>query len=295
MFDAFSVSATDTAEKKTSLFKQSMKRLFRNKGAVAGLIILILFILLAVFANSITPYEYSKMDVKNKNLLPCAEHWFGTDDLGRDIFTRVAYGGRYSLQIGIFGTGLGVIIGSAIGSLCGYYGGLVDDIVMRGIDIIQAVPNMLFAVVVAAALGTGVYELILAMAISSVPHFVRIIRGSILSIRKMEYLDAAVVDNASTFKIITSHLIPNSLAPLIVQATMSTAHVILTASSLSFIGLGVPPPAPEWGAMLAGARGFLRNYPHMLTFPGLAIMMTVLSLNLLGDGLRDALDPKLKR
>jgi len=291
-------SATKTKPakvKKNSQVKQILKRLFSNKGAVVGLVILLVILILAASADLIAPYDYKEMDTKNKLATPSVEHLFGTDNLGRDLFSRVLYGSRYSLLIGFSATILAVVIGVAIGSICGYFGGWLDDIVMRLIDIIQAVPNMLLAILVAASLGTGLVETIFALAVSNIPQYVRIIRGSILSIRKMEYLDAAIVDNTSTAKIILKHLIPNAFAPVIVQATLGMAHVITSAAGLSFIGLGVPSPAPEWGALLSGARSFIRGYPHMIIFPGLALMLTVLSLNLMGDGLRDALDPKMKK
>jgi len=286
---------TAAAPRKNSLFRQILKRFLNNRGATIGTIILIIIVFLAILAPYIAPYDYTQMNLADKLARPSSQHLFGCDDLGRDIFSRVLYGARYSLLIGFAATALSAVAGVAIGSLCGYYGGWLDDVVMRLIDIVQSIPNMLLAILVATALGTGLKETIIALAISNLPNYVRIIRGSILSIRKVEYLDAAQMDNAGTFKIILRHLIPNTLAPVIVQATMGMAHVITSAAGLSFIGLGVPPPAPEWGALLSGARNFIRGYPHMIICPGIALVLTVLSLNLMGDGLRDALDPKLKK
>lgn len=182
-----------------------------------------------------------------------------------------------------------------IGSIVGFYGGKIDNIIMRITDIIQAIPGLLLSVIVAAVLGNGLYETVLALSIGGIPNYIRILRGSILTVRKNEYIDAAIADNSGSFRTIIKHILPNAISPIIVQATMGSANCILTAASLSFIGLGVQPPNPEWGAMLSAGRNYIRDHAHMVIYPGVAIMLTVLSLNLLGDGLRDALDPKLKR
>jgi peptide/nickel transport system permease protein len=286
---------TQPKEKKKSQFKAFLKRFFRHKGAAAGLVVAIIIILLAIFAPLIAPYGYAKLSMANKFALPSREHLFGCDELGRDIFSRILYGGRFSLQIGFISTAIAVAIGVAIGSIVGYFGGRIDNIIMRIMDIIQAIPGMLLSIAISAVLGNGLYETMIALAIGNIPNYCRILRGSILTVRKSEYLDAALADNISPIRIIRKNILPNSISPIIVQATMGSANIILTAAALSFIGLGVQPPNPEWGAMLSGARSFIRDYPHMILFPGLAIMLVVLSLNLLGDGLRDALDPKLKR
>ena len=222
------------------------------------------------------------------------QHLFGTDELGRDIFSRIIYGARYSLSIGIFGTLITTVVGTVIGAIVGYYGGTVDNIVMRILDIIQAMPPILFNIVIAAALGSGFMNTLIALAIGNIPGAVRLIRGSVMGIRKMEYLESADAINCSKLRTIFVHVLPNAISPSIVACTMNVANLILIAASLSFIGLGVQAPTPEWGAMLSGSRNYIRDCPYMVLFPGLAIAITVLALNLLGDGLRDAMDPKLK-
>lgn len=281
--------------KKNSPFRQTMKRLFANKGAVVGLVVLVIIITLSILAPVIAPYGYAEMSISDRFAGPSKEHWFGCDSMGRDIFSRILYGGRFSLQIGFIASGTAAILGIIIGSAAGYFGGKVDNVLMRILDVIQAIPGMLLSIAISAVLGNGLYETIIALAIGNVSTMSRVLRGSILTVRKAEYIDAAVVDNSSPLRIIRKHILPNSISPLIVQVTMGCAHVILVAASLSFIGLGVQPPDPEWGAMLSAGRSFIRDYPHMTLFPGITIMVTVLSLNLLGDGLRDALDPKQKR
>ncbi len=290
--------AAETKTKKApkkSLTRQMLKRLFRNKGAVAGLIVFVIIVILSLLAPVIAPYEYAKINIPHMFQTPNAEHLLGTDHLGRDILSRLLWGGRTSLQIGILAALFAMVGAMIIGSIAGYCGGKVDNIIMRVLDVIQAMPGTLLSVVLSAVLGNGLYETILALSIGNMTTSARVMRGSIMSIRKAEYIDAALVDNTSRFAIITKHLIPNAFSPMIVQATMGAAHAILVAATLSFIGLGVQPPTPEWGAMLSEGRGYIRDYPHIITIPGIAIMLTVLSLNLLGDGLRDALDPKQKR
>ena len=276
-------------------FRQAMKRLLRNKGAVVGLIILTIIILLSLLAPLIAPYGFAEINIPNKFSPPSKDHWFGTDNVGRDIFSRILYGGRASLQIGLISSFFAVIGAVIIGSIAGFFGGTTDNIMMRALDVIQAMPGFLLSIVIAAVLGNGLYETIIALSIGNLATSARIMRGSVLMIRKVEYIDAAVADNTSRFNIIRKHILPNAFSPLIVQATMGSARAILVAATLSFIGLGVQPPNPEWGAMLSAGRSYIRDYPYIITIPGIAIMLTVLSLNLLGDGLRDALDPKQKR
>ncbi len=280
--------------KKSSQLKYIAGRLKRNKLAVAGLIIIIIMTLVAIFSPWLAPYQYDKTDLSNMFSPPTREHPFGTDELGRDILSRIMYGGRYSLRIGIISISCAAVAGAAIGSVAGYFGGKSDLLIMRVLDIIQAIPGLVLAIAVSATLGPGFTNCIIALAIGVTPAFARMTRASILNIRKMEYLEAATSINASNFRIISRHVLPNALSPLIVQSTMGIATAILIAASLSFIGLGVQPPTPEWGAMLAGGRNYITNYPHLVIFPGVTIMIAVLSLNMLGDGLRDALDPKLK-
>lgn len=283
-----------TPHKKQSEFVRIMKQLRKNKLAMTGLFIFIVECLLAILSPWIIPYSTTDMDFTVAFTGPSAQHWFGCDDMGRDIFSRILYGGRYSLTIGIAAVAMSVVVGIIIGAIAGYYGGQVDNIIMRILDIIQAIPGMLLMIVIAAVLGNGFFQTITAMAVGSIPGMARMLRAQMLKERGNEYIEASTSINCSKPRIIFNHLLPNCMSPIIVQATMGVAQTITLAAGLSFIGLGIKPPSPEWGAMLSAARSFMRDYPHMVLFPGLAIAVTVLSLNLLGDGLRDALDPKLK-
>ena len=280
--------------KKESQFMAVLKRLKKNKMAMLGLVILIVLILMAVFAPWIARFPYEEMHVLDKHQTPNATYWFGTDELGRDIFSRIVYGARYSLSLGILAVLVSNAIGIVIGAIAGYVGGTTDNILMRLLDIFQAIPGMLLGVIISSVLGAGFTNTILAMAIGNIPMSVRLLRGQVLSIRKQEYLEAAEAINCTRSRIIIRHVLPNSYAPLLVSATMGIGNTIMAAASLSFIGLGIQPPTPEWGAMLTAAKGFFRDHPHEMLFPGLFIMLTVLALNMFGDGLRDALDPKLK-
>lgn len=284
-----------TKTKSQSAFMLSMRRLVKNKSAMAGISIVLILAVLAIFAPYIIPYNYAEVNPAIACQGPSAEHWFGTDDLGRDIFSRIIYGGRYSLRLGIMTVGVSLFFGLIIGSVAGYFGGWVDNIIMRLLDIQHAIPGMLLSIVVAAVLGTGFNNTVIALAIGGIAGYTRILRAQIMAIRQKEYLEAADAINCSTFRIITRHILPNTLSPLIVNATMQCATTLLAAAALSYIGLGVQPPEPEWGAMLSGARDYIRHYPYMLVFPGVFIMIVVVSLNMFGDGLRDALDPKLKK
>lgn len=279
---------------KESMFLATIQRLAKNKLAVVGLVIILLMILMAVFAPLIAPYGYEEQDLYNTLKGPSAEHWFGTDDLGRDIFSRIIYGGRNSLSIGLISVFFSAVIGIALGSASGYYGGKVDMIIMRLLDVLQAMPAILLAIAISATLGPGFINCIIALCISQIPGFARMSRASCLNVQGMEYIEAATSINARDFRIIFRHVLPNAISPIFVQATMSVATAILTSASLSFIGLGVQPPQAEWGAMLSAGRNYIRGYSHIVMFPGLTIVLAVLSLNMLGDGLRDALDPRLK-
>lgn len=281
--------------KKQSQAKDIFKRFKRNKMAVFGLVVIILLCICALFPQAIAPYGYDDQNLSEQFLSPSLTHLFGTDNFGRDIFSRVVYGCRISLQIGLVSVSISCVLGVAFGCIAGYYGNRVDNLIMRFIDIMLAIPNMLLAMSIVAALGIGTRNLILAIGIGAVPGYARIVRGSILSVKEQEFIEAAHSIGASDFRIIMKHIIPNCMAPIIVQATMSIATAILSTASLSFIGLGIEPPTPEWGSMLAAGRAFLRDHWFVVTFPGVAIMLTVFAFNLFGDGLRDALDPKLKR
>ncbi|MBE5037661.1 ABC transporter permease [Subdoligranulum sp. DSM 109015] len=292
---AEAIAATKTTKiKKQSEFVRVFKELAKNKTAMLGLIILIIEVILAILAPVIAPYDYTAMDIVAAQQGPTMAHWFGTDELGRDIFSRVLYGARYSISMGVLAVIISTTIGMTIGSIAGYFGGWVDNLIMRLLDIIQSLPAMLLSIVLSAVLGPGYFNTILALSVNGMPASARMLRAQMMKVRGNEYIEAAQSINCSKFRIIVRHMIPNSFSPNIVQATMAIAHMIVMAASLSFIGLGVQPPTPEWGAMLTGARQFIRQCPHMVIFPGLAIAVTVLAVNLMGDGLRDALDPKLK-
>ena len=280
--------------KRRSQSAEIWRRFKKSKTAIIGLIMLSVLVLLAIFADVITPYDAEKSDAANRLQLPSWEHLFGTDELGRDIFTRIAMGTRISLLVGIVSVTVSAVGGIILGSLAGYYGGKVDTLIMRFIDIWMAIPSLLLNITIVAVLGVGLQNVMIAIGISSIPGYCRTIRASILSIKSSDFIEASKACGASDLYLIATHIIPNSLAPLIVQATLRMGASILVCASMSFMGLGVVPPTPEWGAMLSTGRSFLRDYPHLCTFPGAAIMYTVLAMNLLGDGVRDALDPKLK-
>lgn len=280
--------------KKRSQLKEVWRRFCRNKQAMIGLAMLLLLIFAAVFANVIAPYDPVEQNLLIRLQGPSAAHWFGTDELGRDIFSRILYGARISLTVGLIAVSISCVAGCALGAIAGYYGGILDTVIMRISDIMMAIPSILLNISIVAALGTGLQNVMIAIGISSVPAYCRIMRASLLSLKNQEFVDASRVAGSTDFYIIMHHIIPNSLAPLIVQATLKIGGAILSCASMSFIGLGIVPLTPEWGAMLSTGRDFLRDAPHLTAFPGLAIMFAVFSMNLIGDGLRDALDPKLK-
>ncbi len=269
-------------------------KICQNPFALAGVIILIALVVLSLLSPFIMPYDYAKADMANAYMKPNASHWFGCDELGRDIMARIFYGARYTLSVGVLSVMISATLGILMGALAGYFGGVVDQMVMRFLDIMAAFPQLLLAIAISAVLGTGFDKCIYALGISGIPHFARMMRANILTIRNQEFVEAAASITCSRARIIIKHVIPNAIAPLIVEISMSIASAGLSASSLSFIGLGVTPPTPEWGAMLASARNYIRLYPHMIMFPGVFIMLSVLSFNLIGDAIRDALDPKLK-
>jgi len=270
------------------------RRLRRNRGAGAGLVCLALIAIMAAFAPALTPHCYERQNLLNRLAPPSATHWMGTDELGRDVFTRVAYGARVSLLIGLFGSTGGLLVGVTVGLFCGYLGGRFDNLVSRFIDIMMAFPGVLLAILIVSVLGPGTVNLIVALTIWFTPTFSRIARGSVLTLRGKEFVEAARSLGAPHLRIIVQHLLVNSLSPIIVYFTLSVATSILVAAGLGFLGLGVQPPTPEWGAMVSTARHYLRDAPFLSIFPGIAIFITVLSINFIGDALRDALDPRLK-
>lgn len=287
--------ASTTVDKKHSLFGDIWKRMKRNKFAMLGLFIICILLFCAIFADFIAPYGYAEQNLANRFKSPSFEHLFGTDNFGRDIFSRIIYGTRISLQVGFVAVSIACIVGGTLGAIAGYYGKFLDNAIMRLIDVMLAIPSILLAISITAAFGPGLTNVMIAVGIASIPAYARIVRASVLSVREQEFIEAARATGASDFRIIFSHILPNSMSPLIVQATLGVASAILSAAGLSFIGLGIQPPLPEWGAMLSAGRAYLRDYPYIVMFPGVTIMITIFALNLFGDGLRDALDPRLKR
>ena len=285
-----------TVYKGRSLAQETWRRCLKNKGALVGMIFMILLVILACAGDIIYDYDTDVIGFSaDLSKAPSLNHPFGTDQLGRDILARVVYGSRYSLIIGMGSVALGLVVGLILGSLAGFYGGAWDQVVMRANDILYAIPNIMLAVVIVQLLGKSIGSLVVALSISSATSFAKITRASVMTIQGQEYIESAYAMGLPTWKIILRHVIPNCLSPIIVQVTLAIGSNIISASSLSFLGVGVPTPMPEWGTMLSDARQYIRSAPWMCIFPGLAIMFTVLALNLLGDGLRDALDPKLKR
>ena len=280
--------------RKRSQFWDIWRRLRRNKLAMLGLIIVLILVLSAIFANFIAPYDYAQQDLTNMKAWPCREHLLGTDDYGRDILSRIIYGGRVSLLVAILSIVFGLVVGGILGISAGYFGGIYDGVVMRIMDIVMAIPGFLLAVCISAALGSGVLNTAIAIGIGCVPGYARLLRALVLSIREQEYVEAARATGASDLRIMFRQIVPNILSPVIVESTLRIGGCILMISSLSFIGLGVQPPTPEWGSMLSAGRAPIRSFWPIVTFPGLAIMLTLFGFNLFGDGLRDALDPKLK-
>ena len=275
--------------------REILGRFLQNKAAVVGVIIAAILVFCALFPQAITYYDPLKQNLIQNFQPPSSEHWFGTDDQGRDIFARGVYGCRYSLSIGLISVAISCVIGVFLGAVSGFYSGVVDNVIMRFIDVLMAIPNTLLGISIVAALGPSIRNLIIAIAIGSISAYARITRVSVLSVKDTEYVEAAYATGASDARIIWKYVLPNCLAPIIVQATISIATGIMTATGLSFLGLGVPAPTPEWGSMASSARSFFRDYWWLVTFPGLAIMASAFAFNLAGDGLRDALDPKLKR
>lgn len=270
-------------------------RFKRNQAALIGLVAVLLGILLAIFAPVVAPYDPVKMDLRASRQAPSSQNLLGTDELGRDILSRIIYGFRISLTIGLVSVAVGLSFGLLLGAPSGYFGGWLDIIVMRVIDIMMSFPAILLAIIVVTILGPGLYNAMLAVGLAQVPLYSRLVRGLTLKLKSEDYVDAARALGAGNTRIIFRHILPNCLSPLIVQATLNIASAILSAAMLGFLGLGAEPPTPEWGAMLSSGRLYMRVAPHISIFPGLAIMITVLAFNLMGDGLRDALDPRMSR
>ena len=279
-----------------SQFKDMVRRLFKNKAAVAGLFFLIFLILMAIFADALFDYNTQciNQNIPERLQWPSAQHLFGTDEYGRDLLIRIVFGSRISLSIGFIAVLFGLIVGGVLGAVAGFFGGKIDNIIMRLCDVFLAVPMMLMAIVIVAALGASIVNLVIALSISSVPTFARIVRSAVLTVRDMDYVEAARAIGVKTPRILARYILPNCMGPIIVQTTLRVAATISNTAALSFLGLGVKAPQPEWGALLSSGREFIRDSGYLACIPGICIMLTILALNLLGDGLRDALDPRLK-
>lgn len=280
--------------KQRSMFGEVMVRFMRKPIAVFGAVILVVIIALCLLAPAIAPYDYDAQDISRKFTEPCREFICGTDNLGRDIFSRLLYGGRISLMVGFVSAFSAAAIGVIIGAVSAFYGKRTDIIIMRILDVFMALPQTLLAIVIAAMIGTGIKGAIIAVSVATIPRYAQVVRGPILAIRNQEFVEAAFAIDAKDSRIILRHILPNVLSPIIVQVTMGVGSAITMAASLSFLGLGVQPPYPEWGALISAARVYILDHAYMVTFPGVAIAMVVLALNLLGDGLRDAMDPRWK-
>jgi peptide/nickel transport system permease protein len=281
-------------ERAAGPWREGWRSFKKSKISLVGASIVLFFIILAVVGPMIAPEGINEQNLSKRLLAPSSEHWFGTDDFGRDIFSRVIHGASISLRVGFFSVILSVIVGSLLGIIAGYYGRWADTIISRIFDIMLAFPSILLAIAVVAVLGPSLQNALLAIAIINVPNFGRLIRSKVLSVKEEEYIVAAKAIGMRDSRILFSHILPNSMTPIIVQGTLAIATAIIEAAALGFLGLGAQAPAPEWGKMLADARIFLLKAPWTMIFPGLAIMLTVLGFNLMGDGLRDALDPKMK-
>ena len=296
--------ATNTTTKKPektvktrrpSMFLDILKGTVRSPAAKFGAILLVIMILSALLAPVIAPYDPNFPDLTAMKQAPSAAHIMGTDQMGRDLFSRLLYGGQYSLALGFAASIFSTVVAIILGCLAGYFGGWTETVIMRAMDVLSALPSILLCIIVSVALGDGFFNTVLALSIGQIPASVRMMRAQILSERGAEYLEACETINCSKISIMFKHLLPNTISPMIVCLTMGIGDNITMAASLSYIGLGVQPPTPEWGALLSDARSQIMNYPYMIIFPGIFIMLTVLAANLLGDGLRDALDPKTRK
>jgi ABC-type dipeptide/oligopeptide/nickel transport system permease subunit len=279
-------------EKPENQWLEMWRSLIANRTALVSLIFIGFLVLVALFGPLVTPYNPIETNMANALKAPSAAHWFGTDQLGMDIFSRVIAGTRVSLTVGLLAVSIALTIGIVLGSIAGYAGGWVDSIIMRLMDMMLAIPSILLAITLMAALGKGIDKAVIAIGLVSIPEYARIVRGNILSIKENDYIAAARVVGNTDFRIIFRHVLPNALSVIIVRATLGISSAVLDTAALGFLGMGVQPPQAEWGDMLGRARGFIFQAPHTLLYPGMAITATVLAFNLLGDGLRDALDPK---
>ena len=281
--------------RKRSQWRDVWKRLRRNKLAMIGMVLVIIIVLSAVFADVISPYPYDGIDVTARLQFPGSAHWLGTDNFGRDLLSRIIYGGRISLLVACAAVLIALVVGGVLGATAGFFGGTYETVVMAIMDILMAIPGFLLAVSISTALGGGTFNTSLAIAVGAIPSYARLVRSQVLTIKDREFVEAAESMGAGKMRIIFHDIIPNALSPIIVESTLRIGACILQISSLSFIGLGVTPPTPEWGSIMANGRDYIRDFYPLVTFPGIAIMLTLFGFNLFGDGLRDALDPRLKR
>ncbi len=283
------------ALKKQSSFKMMLKRLVSNKLALTGGIIFLILLLVSILAPVIAPYDYLQVNPSNKYASPSMEHLLGTDQFGRDIFSRIIWGGRYSLSLGVAGTVVSTVLGIILGSIAGYFGGIVDNIIMRITDVVQCIPAMLLTICISVVLNQGFMATVIALSFGGIWGTARMLRGQILSVRTLEYVEAAKATNNKSIRVIFKYVLPNSIQQTIIGACMGIGGTISAASGLSFLGLGIQPPLPEWGAMLNDGRTYIRYYPMMVIAPCVMIGLTILAISLFGDGLRDAMDPRMKK
>ena len=288
------VKSLEDSARRRSQWRDIFGRLVRNKLGMVGLIIVAALVILIIFPGIFTNYTYHDQDSRSKFLYPSAEHFMGTDNLGRDIWTRLVYGGRISMMVALMATCISYGIGLVIGAIAGYFGGKIDILITRIVDIIMAIPSLLLAIAVLAALGPGMINTALAISIAGIPYGARMMRATVMSVKGNEFVEAAWATGSRHIRIIFKHILPNTLAPLLVSATLNIGGNIMSISGLSFIGLGVPPPTPEWGSILAAGRQYIRDFYPIIVFPSLFIVLTLFGFNLFGDALRDALDPRLK-
>ena len=284
----------ESSEKRQSQFSIVLKRLSRNKGAMVGLMIMFLILIIALFGEYMTPYSYFHQDYMSMFQFPGREHLLGTDSLGRDILSRLLYGARFSLVVSVGAVIFSALLGGLLGAVAGYYGGVVDTAVMRFLDVYQSIPGLVLCMALSVVFGPGVYTTMLALGITGIGGYARILRAQVIQVKGNEYIEAARAAKAGDMHIIMKHIIPNAISPVIVSMTMGVGSNIISIASLGFVGLGIPTHLPEWGAMLADGRSYMGSYPYMVLAPGCCIILTVLAFNLFGDGLRDALDPRLK-
>ena len=280
--------------KKSSALGEFFRRATKAFSAKLGIFLLLFIILACIIGPFLSPYGVNDVDLMSMYAGPSKEHILGCDGMGRDLLTRLLYGGRYSLALGICASLFGAAVGVIIGSIGGYFGGVTESVIMRFMDVWSALPGTMLCILVSNAMGSGFFATVIALTVGGIPGTVRMIRGQILSERSKEYIEAAQSINCSSATIMFKHLLPNVIQPVIVTTTMGIGSTMIMAASLSYIGLGIQPPNPEWGAMLTEGRTYIRNYPHLLLVPGIAIALTVFAINLMGDGVRDALDPKLR-